>query len=91
MLPKEENMMRYLIHWILKKLTNFTDSKNATHHWYPLLKYQEECEAAGKEASVNDWMRASGQLQNRIDFEEAKKAAEAEALKAKAEAPKKEA
>ena len=38
-------------------------------------------------------MRASGQLQNRIDFEEAKKAAEAEAeaLKAKAEAPKKEA
>jgi dynein heavy chain len=34
-------------------------------------------------------MRASGQLQNRIDFEEAKKAAEAEALKAKAEAPNK--
>tara|TARA_Y100001968_G_scaffold63571_1_gene54313 strand:- start:477 stop:704 length:228 start_codon:yes stop_codon:yes gene_type:complete len=65
-------------------LTNFTDSKNATHHWYPFLKYQEECNAAGKEATVNDWMRASGQLQNRIDFEEAKKAAEAEALKAKA-------
>ncbi len=74
-------------------MTNFTDSKNASHHWYPFLKYQEECEAAGKEASVNDWMRASGQLQNRINFEEAKKAAEAEAeaLKAKAEAPKKEA
>ena len=74
-------------------MTNFTDSKNATHHWYPFLKYQEECEAAGKEASVNDWMRDSGQLQNRIDFEEAKKVAEAEAddLKAKAEAPKKEA
>ena len=74
-------------------MTNFTDSKNATHHWYPFLKYQEECEATGKEASVNDWMRASGQLQNKIDFEEAKKAAEAEAeaLKAKAEAPKKEA
>ena len=74
-------------------MTNFTDSKNATHHWYPFLKYQEECEAAGKEASVNDWMRASGQLQNRFDFEEAKKEAEAEAeaLKAKAEAPKKEA
>ena len=78
-------------------MTNLTDSKNATHHWYPFLKYQEECEAAGKEASVNDWMRASGQLQNRIDFEEAKKAAEAEAeaeaeaLKAKAETPKKEA
>ena len=61
------------------KLTNFTDSKNATHHWYPFLKYEEECKAAGKEASVNDWMRASGQLQNKIDFEETKKAAEAEA------------
>jgi len=73
-------------------LTNFTDSKNATHHWYPFLKYQEECEAAGKEATVNDWMRASGQLQNRIDFEEAKEAAqaEAEAQKSKTETPKKE-
>jgi len=73
------------------KLTDFTDSKNATHHWYPFLKYQEECEAAGKEATVNDWMRVSGQLQNRIDFEVAKEAAQAEAQKAKAEASKKEA
>ena len=72
------------------KLTNFRDSKNATHHWYPFLKYQEECEAAGKKASVNDWMRATGQLQNRIDFEEAKKAAEDEALKAKAKTANKE-
>ena len=72
-------------------MTNFTDSKNATHHWYPFLKYQEDCKAAGREATVNDWMRASGQLQNRIDFEEAKEAAELEALKAKAEAAKKEA
>ncbi len=72
-------------------MTNFTDSKNATHHWYPFLKYQEECEASGKEATVNDWMRASGQLQNRIDFEEAKEKAEAEALKAKNEVKKKEA
>ena len=71
-------------------MTNFTDSKNATHHWYPFLKYQEECEAAGKEASVNDWMRASGQLQNKIEFEDAKKAAEAEALKEKAEKSNKE-
>ena len=72
-------------------MTDFTDSKNASHHWYPFLKYQEECKVAGKEATVNDWMRASGQLQSRIDFEEAKKAAEAEALKAKAAAAKKEA
>tara|TARA_Y100001968_G_scaffold118339_1_gene107781 strand:- start:507 stop:728 length:222 start_codon:yes stop_codon:yes gene_type:complete len=71
-------------------LTNFTNSKNAPHHWYPFLKYQEECKAAGREATVNDWMRASGQLQDRIDFEEAKKAAEVEALKAKSESSKKE-
>ena len=57
------------------------DSKNATHHWYPFLKYQEECAAAGKEATVNDWMRASGKLQDRVEFEKAKEKAEAEALK----------
>ena len=72
-------------------MSNLTDSKNATHHWYPFLKYQEECAASGKEATVNDWMRASGQLQNRIDFEEAKQKAEAEALRAKNESAKKEA
>ena len=72
-------------------MTNFTDSRNATHHWYPFLKYQEECKAAGKEATVNDWMRASGQLRNRIDFEEAKKTAEAEAIKEKSASEKKEA
>ena len=70
------------------------DSKNATHHWYPFLKYQEECSSAGKEATVNDWMRTTGKLQSRIDFEEAKKAAELEASKAsnapKAPAVKKE-
>ena len=65
---------------------DLTDSKNATHHWYPFLKYQEECAAEGKEATVNDWMRTTGKLQDRIDFEDAKKAAEAEASKTKAKA-----
>ncbi len=65
---------------------DLTDSKNATHHWYPFLKYQEECAAAGKEATVNDWMRTTGKLQDRIDFEDAKKAAEAEQAKPKAPA-----
>ena len=65
---------------------DLTDSKNATHHWYPFLKYQEECAAAGKEATVNDWMRSSGKLQARVDFEEAKKSAEAEESKAKPKA-----
>ena len=65
-------------------MTNFTDSKNATHHWYPFLKYQEECAAAGKEATVNGWMRSNGQLKDRIDFEETKAAAEAAAKKEQA-------
>ena len=44
-----------------KKMTvDLSDSKNATHHWYPFLKYQEECASAGKEATVNDWMRTTG-------------------------------
>ena len=68
----------------MKKVTaDLTDSKNATHHWYPFLKYQEECAAAGKEATVNDWMRTTGKLQDRIDFEDAKKAAEAAAVASK--------
>ncbi len=61
---------------------DLSDSRNATHHWYPFLKYQEECAAAGKEATVNDWMRSSGKLQARIDFENTKKAAEEAAKKA---------
>ena len=72
-------------------MTNFTDSKNATHHWYPFLKYKEECEAAGKEPTVNDWMRASGKLQSRVNFEKTKKLAEEEAIKAKSNEAKKEA
>ena len=69
---------------------DLNDSKNASHHWYPFLKYQGECAAAGKEATVNDWMRTTGKLQDRIDFEDAKKAAEAEASKPKAPAVKNE-
>ena len=67
----------------MKTVTSeLTDSRNATHHWYPFLKYQEECAASGKEATVNDWMRASGKLKDRVDFEKAKLAAEEEAKKA---------
>ncbi len=49
--------------------------KNANHHWYPFLKYQEECKAVGKEATVNDWMRSTGRLNEKIEFEKAKEAA----------------
>ena len=69
----------------MKTVTSeLTDSRNANHHWYPFLKYQEECAASGKEATVNDWMRVSGKLKDRVDFEKAKLAAEEAAKKTEA-------
>ena len=61
-----------------------SNPETATHHWFPFLRYKKECEAAGKEVSVNEWMRATGQLDAKIAHEEsvalaAKIAAEKEA------------
>ena len=68
---------------------NTSNPETANHHWFPFLRYKKECEAAGKEASVNEWMRATGQLDAKIAHEEsvalaAKIAAEKEAEKKKA-------
>ncbi len=51
---------------------SFTASNpdKADHHWFPFLRYKTECEAAGKEVSVNEWMRATGQLNAKIAHEE---------------------
>ena len=74
--------------------------ETAQHHWFPFLRYQKECEASGREVSVNDWMRATGQLDAKIAHEEsvalaakisaekeadAKRAIEKEALQKKAQ------
>ena len=79
---------------------NASNPENANHHWFPFLRFKKECEAAGKEVSVNEWMRATGQLEEKIDHEEsvalaakiasekeedAKKEIEKEALKKKKE------
>tara|TARA_Y100001968_G_scaffold72794_1_gene64127 strand:- start:149 stop:454 length:306 start_codon:yes stop_codon:yes gene_type:complete len=63
---------------------NSSNPDTANHHWFPFLRYKKECEAAGKEVSVNDWMRATGKLEAKIAHEEsvalaAKIAAEKEA------------
>ena len=63
---------------------NASDPETADHHWFPFLRYKRECEAAGKEISVNEWMRATGKLNAKIAHEEsvalaAKIAAEKEA------------
>ena len=68
---------------------NTSNPETAKHHWFPFLRYKKECEEAGKEASVNEWMRATGQLDSKIAHEEsfalaAKIPAEKEAEKKKA-------
>ncbi len=80
--------------------SNASNPETANHHWYPFLRFKKECEAAGKEVSVNEWMRATGQLAEKIAHEEsvtlaariaaekeadAKKEIEKEALKKKKE------
>ena len=79
---------------------NSSNPETAQHHWFPFLRYKKECEAAGKEVSVNEWMRATGQLDAKIAHEEsvalaakisaekeadAKRAIEKEALEKKAQ------
>ena len=79
---------------------NASNPEIANHHWFPFLRFKKECEAAGKEVSVNEWMRATGHLEEKIAHEEsvalaakiasekeadAKKEIEKEALKKKNE------
>ena len=47
-----------------------SNPERANHHWFPFLRYKKECEASGKEVSVNEWMRASGKLDAKIAHEE---------------------
>ena len=49
---------------------NASNPETANHHWFPFLRYKKECEAAGKEISVNEWMRATGKLDAKIAHEE---------------------
>tara|TARA_Y100001968_G_scaffold118205_1_gene107650 strand:- start:85 stop:378 length:294 start_codon:yes stop_codon:yes gene_type:complete len=49
---------------------NASDPETADHHWFPFLRYKKECEEAGKEVSVNAWMRETGQLDEKIAHEE---------------------
>ena len=77
---------------------NASDPETANHHWFPFLRFKKECEEAGKKISINEWMRETGQLDEKIAHEEsvalaakiaaekeenAKKEIEKEALKKK--------
>ena len=61
---------------------NASNPETSNHHWFPFLRYKRDCEAAGKEVSVNDWMREAGKLDAKIAHEESV------ALAAKIEAEK---
>ena len=50
--------------------SNSSDPKTANHHWFPFLRFKKECEVAGKEVSLNLWMRETGQLDEKIAHEE---------------------
>ena len=65
-----------------------SNPQTATHHWFPFLRYKKECEAAGKEVSVNEWMRATGQLDAKIAHEESVRLAEKIAAEKEADAKK---
>ena len=63
---------------------NTSNPDTAEHLWFPFLRYKKECEAMGRDVSVNEWMRKSGRLEAKIAHEEsvalaAKIAAEKEA------------
>ena len=45
---------------------NSSNPETAEHHWFPFLRYKKKCDAAGKEVSVNEWMRTTGQLDAKI-------------------------
>ena len=49
---------------------NSSNPETANHHWFPFLRYKRKCEEAGKEVSVNEWMRAAGKLEAKIAHEE---------------------
>ena len=62
---------------------NASDPAIANHHWFPFLRYVQECASKGKKVSVNDWLIAKGSVKDyekeAIERKEAKEKAEAEA------------
>ena len=56
-----------------------SDPKTANHHWFPFLRYIEECEASGRDVSINDWLKLTGKLKGQEAHQLARKNAKAEA------------
>tara|TARA_B100000700_G_C14347164_1_gene535466 strand:- start:125 stop:394 length:270 start_codon:yes stop_codon:yes gene_type:complete len=60
---------------------NASDPRSANHHWFPFLRYQEECASQGKEATVDGWLRSQGKLKHQIAYEKAKAEAQSNIAK----------
>ncbi len=58
---------------------NASDPKTANHHWYPFLRFAEQCKAEGKEVSVNDWLIARGKVKDHEKEAKARREALAQA------------
>ena len=55
---------------MIKDNFNASNPEKSNNLWFPFLRYKRDCEAAGKEVSVNDWMREAGKLDAKIAHEE---------------------
>ena len=63
---------------------NTSNPETANHHWFPFLRYQQQCIQEGKEASITEWLRSTGKLEHQFEYE----AAKAKAATKNAEEPK---
>ena len=43
---------------------NASDPKTANHHWFPFLRYVQECSDKGQDVSVNDWLLLNGKVKD---------------------------
>ena len=55
---------------MLENSINTSNPETANHHLLPFLRFKKECEATGKEISVNKWIRETRQLDEKIAHEE---------------------
>ena len=51
---------------------NSSDPNTANHHWFPFLRYQEQCKNDGKEPTINEWLKLKGKLKHQDEYEIAK-------------------
>ena len=73
---------------MLEDRLSASNPDTANHHWIPFLRYKREFEVSGKQVSVNEWMRETGQLAEKIAHEESVALAAIVAAEKQAEAKK---